>query len=233
METFLGLLMFLALAVVVFGGFAVALSVPAMYRFAKKTRLSPVQVKIEMGEIRAKKREEARLDSVFSSYSEGAKILLDSRPYSHICQKKKCGRTAGSMGLYTPHYDPYAKELALADYQNIADEDMLTNENIEDVLAQADLFYKKRLKDLSRRYGFDISEITDDEWKLITKEYNDHLIMLARNDTNFTLCLDAAKVNNQHNLKIDFFVESERQRLSAMTAEELKNETWQEKYENA
>lgn len=228
MELIISVLGFIGIAIACFGGIFVLSCIPEIKAFVKDTHLVPSEVKRNRLEAKARKDEESRLDLVFTNYSEGAKVLLDGSDYYHRCStKKNCRRYVHY------HYEAHAKFFAEYDYKKISEQGVMTNDNIDDILAYADLFNKGRLKEAARVGKFDISEITDSEWKLIIKDYNDQLIDLARKDTNFSIFLDAAKMNNQNNLKIDFYVESERLRLSAMTAEDLKNESWYEKYENA
>lgn len=229
MDFIMDVLLFIGCCVAGVGGIYVLFYIPEITAFVKDTHLVPSEIKRNRLERRVRKAEESRLDSIFTGYSEGAKFLLDSRGYYHLCSRKKCSKDSE----YSEHYFAYAKSFAQRDYKRIMEQGSINDDNIDDILSHADLFHKKRLKEAARMGEFDIAEITDSEWKLIIKEYNEQLIELARKDTDFSISLDAAKMNNQNSLKIDFYVESERLRLSAMTAEDLKNESWYQQYENA
>lgn len=192
-------------------------------KFAHQTHLAPSAMRKELNYRKEEKSEQERLDAEFASLSKGAKFLLDAKEYSHDCIKKNCpGRL--------PHIDPFARSFAHQDYVDIVEdnayEENIKSGNFSALIENADLLEPYRMQRLSRRYHFDIGDITDDEWELIHQEYNNEMMKLLKGDNTFREVLSSVKENHKGSLNAAVVMGEEQKKVSSMKAEDLQKEMW-------
>lgn len=147
-----------------------------------------------------KRKENKEIADEFGGMSIGAKAFLSYRnPFSETGYYGNVPFRVilGNNGFLSRYSDSPLKSWAERDYKHIR------NRKSDSSFDYSSKFLaeKKRVADYSRNLNFDLSEITDSEWKLIIHRYVQHMETLFAQEEQEIKGLSNLRKNSEHVLK--------------------------------